>query len=169
VVNDDGLPTSEQLAVWRAYIETVEILRSRVESDLHHSSDLSSADYRVLLALVETSDGTLRSSELAAHIEWERSRLSAHLGRMERRGLVTRARALDDARGTRVALTPAGADAFHASTRPHLRAIRALFVDAFTERELERIHATTTVLRDHLGLSPSSKTRGHPGSKIGSD
>ena len=32
----------------------------------------------------------MRSSELAAHIGWERSRLSHHLGRMERRDLIRR-------------------------------------------------------------------------------
>jgi hypothetical protein len=57
-----ALPTREELAVWRAYIETFEILRGRVESTLHHDTGLSTGDYKVLLALSEADDHTLRSS-----------------------------------------------------------------------------------------------------------
>lgn len=154
-----GLPTRDELAVWRAYIETVEVLRGRVESALHQDTGLSTGDYKVLLALSEAASHTLRSSELAAHIEWERSRLSGHLGRMERRGLVRREPCADDARGSQVVLTDAGARAFRASTLPHLQAIKSFFVDAFSDAQLARVHDATTALRAHLGLGTAT---GHP-------
>src|SRR2546430_1705026 len=80
------LPTREQLEVWREFIETAEALRSELASRLQGESTLSLGDYAVLLALSEAPGGRKRSSDLAAHIGWERSRLSHHLGRMERRG-----------------------------------------------------------------------------------
>lgn len=144
------LPTSQQLAVWRAYIETVELVRSRVEAQLHQDSQLSSGDYKVLLALSEADDTAMRSSELAAHIEWERSRLSGQLGRMERRGLVRREPCAEDARGARVVLTDDGAAAFAASTRPHLRAVKEIFLDAFTAEQLQQVSESTTLIRAHL-------------------
>ncbi|PJJ71465.1 DNA-binding MarR family transcriptional regulator [Diaminobutyricimonas aerilata] len=148
------LPTSEEFAVWSAYIQTVEILRARVQARLQADSGLSEGDYKVLLTLSEAEGKSLRSSELAAHIEWERSRLSGHLGRMERRGLIRREPSADDARGSRTVLTDDGARAFRASTIPHLRAIKTYFIDAFSDEQMTRIDETTTTLRAHLGLAP---------------
>lgn len=144
------LPTSEELAIWRTHIETFEIVRARIESRLHQDSRLSSGDYRVLLALSEANGKALRSSELAVQIEWERSRLSGQLGRMEKRGLVRREACEEDARGSRVFLTDDGAHAFRASTLPHLRAIKEIFVDAFTPQQLAQLGEAATVMRRHL-------------------
>lgn len=149
-----GLPTSDEFAVWRAYIQTVEILRARVQARLQADSGLSEGDYKVLLALSEAEEGSLRSSALAAHIEWERSRLSGHLGRMEKRGLIRREPCADDARGWRVVLTDDGARVFRASLVPHLRAVKTYFLDAFTDAQLTEIDENTAALRAHLGLAP---------------
>ncbi|MCR2824690.1 MarR family winged helix-turn-helix transcriptional regulator [Microbacterium sp. zg.Y909] len=148
------LPTSEELAIWRAHIETFEIVRARIDTRLQQDSQLSSSDYKVLLALSEADGNALRSSELAAQIEWERSRLSGHLGRMENRRLVRREPCAEDARGSRVCLTDEGARAFRASTLPHLRAIKELFVDAFTPQQLAHLGEAAAALREHLDPTP---------------
>ncbi|GAA1978789.1 MarR family transcriptional regulator [Isoptericola halotolerans] len=163
-----NLPTSEELATWRAHVETFDIVRARIESRLHQDSKLSSGDYRVLLALSEADGSTVRSSELAAHIEWERSRLSGHLGRMEKRGLVRREPCAEDARGSRVLLTAEGARAFRASTVPHLQAIKEIFVDAFTPRQLADLDETAAAVRRHLDLdSPRPRSSDVPNSPTG--
>jgi len=149
------LPTSEEFAVWRAYIQTIEILRARVQAKLHSDSQLSEGDYKVLLELSQAEGKTLRSSQLAAVMEWERSRVSGQLGRMEKRGLIRREPCADDARGSNVILTDDGARAFRASTIPHLRAVKSSFIDAFTEAQLASIDETTAALRAHLDLPPT--------------
>jgi len=93
------LPQTGELQVWREFIETFEALRSGVASRLLAETSLSAGDYPVLLALSEAPGERLRSSELAAEISWERSRLSHHLGRMERRGLIRREECATDSRG----------------------------------------------------------------------
>ncbi|MGI5522388.1 MarR family winged helix-turn-helix transcriptional regulator [Micromonospora sp. CA-259024] len=130
------LPTAEELRIWRDFIETTTALGSRLESRLQSDSSLSTGDYAVLLALSEAQDQAMRSSALAAHIGWERSRLSHHLGRMERRGLIRRQECATVPRGAEVLLTATGAEAFRAATFPHLRAIRELFVDALTPEQI---------------------------------
>ncbi|MCK0115835.1 MarR family transcriptional regulator [Isoptericola sp. S6320L] len=150
------VPTHDELAAWRLHIETFEIVRARIEARLHDDSGLSGGDYRVLLALSEADGRAMRSSELAAHIEWERSRLSGHLGRMERRGLVRREPCAEDARGSRVVLTEEGARAFHASTLPHLRAIKDVFVDALTPEQLAHLRDAAAAMRRHLHLDERS-------------
>jgi DNA-binding MarR family transcriptional regulator len=145
-------PTPEQLRIWRGFIETGEILRSRLASQLQSESGLSSGDYQVLLALSEAEGRTVRSSELADLIDWERSRLSHHLGRMEKRGLIRRVPCADGVHGVDVLLTESGAEAFRAANVPHLRAIRDLFVDALSPEQLAQVDDITAALRRNLGL-----------------
>ncbi|WP_328471623.1 MarR family transcriptional regulator [Actinoplanes sp. NBC_00393] len=145
------LPTRDELAVWREYIETAEVLRARLTARLHQDTGLSPGDYAVLLALSEADGNRVRSSELADRINWERSRLSHHLARMQRRGLIRREECLDDNRGAEVVLEKAGADAFHRATVPHLTAVRELFVDALDAEQLESLAGITGALRAHQG------------------
>ncbi|MFI6423748.1 MarR family winged helix-turn-helix transcriptional regulator [Promicromonospora sp. NPDC050880] len=145
-----AMPTREQLRIWRSYIETAETLRSRLEGRLQSESSLSSADYRVLLALSEADRRTLRSSELAELIGWQRSRLSHHLGRMEKRGLVHRAPCPDDVHGIDVRLTDLGAESFRHSSVPHLQDVHELFLDALSPEQLAALDDATTALRRHL-------------------
>jgi DNA-binding MarR family transcriptional regulator len=144
------LPTIEELRIWRDFIETTESLRSELSSRLQSESSLSPGDYTVLLALSEAEGQLLRSSELAATIGWERSRLSHHLGRMERRGLVRREDCATDSRGAEVVLTSGGADAFRRASIPHLRAVRELFVDALTPDQLAAAGELAATLRMRL-------------------
>lgn len=142
-------PTTEELGIWRDYIETAETLRVALTARLQQDSGLSAGDYAVLLALSEAPDRRMRSSALAAHIDWERSRLSHHLGRMERRGLIQREDCPTDNRGAEVVLTGDGLDAFRRSSLPHLRAIRELFVDALTPDQLAAAGDVARSLRRH--------------------
>jgi DNA-binding MarR family transcriptional regulator len=148
------MPTREELRIWRNYIETAETLRTLLEGRLQSESSLSSADYRVLLALSEADRRTLRSAELAQLIGWQRSRLSHHLGRMEKRGLVRRAPCADDVHGVDVRLTDLGAESFRRGSLPHLRDVRELFVDALSPEQLVQVDEFTEALRRHLGLEP---------------
>ncbi|GAB2478594.1 MarR family transcriptional regulator [Promicromonospora xylanilytica] len=149
-----AMPTREELRIWRGYIETTETLRTLLEGRLQSESSLSSADYRVLLTLSEADRRTLRSSELAELLGWQRSRLSHHLGRMEKRGLVHRSPCPDDIHGIDVRLTDLGADSFRHGSVPHLRDVHELFVDALTPEQLAHVDDVTGALRRHLGLDP---------------
>ena len=100
--------TSAELATWRSLLDTTAELRRVLGAELQETS-LSPADYHVLLALTEAHGRRMRSSELARTIDWERSRLSHHLGRMERRGLIRRYDCATDSRGAEISLTAEGA------------------------------------------------------------
>jgi len=148
--NHRTMPTREQLRIWRDYIETSQALRTRLGSRLMSESSLSTGDYQVLLALTEEPQHTLRSAELAAVIEWERSRLSHHLGRMEKRRLIQRVPCADDVHGVDVTATASGREAFRAGSVPHLRAVRELFVDALTPQQLANLDDISVALGRHL-------------------
>lgn len=141
--------TARELAIWRSLIETTAEL-SRILGAQLQESGISPADYQVLLALSEANGRQLRSSELAAAIEWERSRLSHHLGRMERRGLIRRSDCPTDSRGAEVSLTEGGAGAFRRVSVPHLRAIKKHFADALTPTQFEALADIMQALENHL-------------------
>lgn len=143
-------PTAPQLRIWRDFIETVADIQGELGRRLQDESGLSAADYSVLLALSDQSDRELRSSELAAAIGWERSRLSHHLGRMERRGLIRRDDCATDNRGAVVVLTEEGAGAFRRSNVPHLRAIRELFIDHLDDEQLQQVSEITRALKTRV-------------------
>ncbi|MCU1403328.1 MAG: putative MarR-family transcriptional regulator [Microbacteriaceae bacterium] len=143
-------PTADELRTWRAFIETADELRSALAARLQSETSLSSGDYAVLLALSEADDQHMRSSELAVHIGWERSRLSHHLGRMERRGLIRRDECATDNRGAEITLTRIGTEAFRQATAPHLHAIRELFIEALTPGQLTAARDIADALHAHL-------------------
>jgi len=141
--------TARELAIWRSLLDTTAELRRALGAQLQ-ASGLSPADYQVLLALREAEGARLRSSELAATIDWERSRLSHHLGRMERRGLIRRDDCATDSRGAEVSLTESGAAAFRRAGAPHMRAIKKHFVDGLTPEQLEALAEVLQSLQRHL-------------------
>jgi DNA-binding MarR family transcriptional regulator len=144
------LPTRDELRVWREFLETGEVLRALLATRLQADTGLSPSDYAVLLALSEAEGNRARSSDLATLVGWERSRLSHHLGRMERRTLIRREECATDSRGAEIVLAPAGRRAFHAATVPHLTAVRELFVDALTPDQLAAAGEVAAALRSHL-------------------
>jgi DNA-binding MarR family transcriptional regulator len=151
--------TSQELAIWRSWIDTTEELRRILSAELQESG-LSAADYQVLLALREADGRRLRSSVLAASIGWERSRLSHHLGRMERRGLIQRDDCATDSRGAEVSITDSGANLFQRATVPHLRSVKRYFADALTPGQLDALAAILQALQVHLVSTGSDPLRG---------
>jgi DNA-binding MarR family transcriptional regulator len=141
--------TANELATWRLLIDTIGELRRILGAQLQESN-LSPADYQVLLALREAAGRRMRSSELAASIDWERSRLSHHLGRMERRGLIRRDQCATDNRGAEVSLTEGGSNMFRHATAPHVKAIKKHFADALTQEQFESLAEILGALQNHL-------------------
>lgn len=148
--------TTRELAIWRSLLDTTAELRKVLSTQLQESG-LSPGDYQVLLALKEADGMRLRSSELAATIEWERSRLSHHLGRMEQRGLIRREDCATDNRGAEAALTESGMTAFRRASAPHLRSIKKHFVDALTPEQLEALADVLQSLQHHLHVEESAE------------
>jgi DNA-binding MarR family transcriptional regulator len=142
--------TTGELAVWRSLIDTTTELRRRLGAQLQRETGLSPADYRVLLALHEVAGRRMRSSALAASIDWERSRLSHQLRRMETRGLVRRDECATDSRGAEISVTSQGSDLFRRATAPHLLAVKRHFADALTPGQFAALADILQTLEHHL-------------------
>lgn len=122
--------------LWRSWLRLNQELTSALEDQLSRESGLSGADYAVLVPLSEAPDGMLRARELGREILWDRSRLSHHLGRMEKRGLVVREECVEDARGAMVRMTKAGRAAIDRAAPGHVGATRRHLFDLLSDKEV---------------------------------
>jgi DNA-binding MarR family transcriptional regulator len=130
-----------QQRVWQGYLHANQHLIAVLEQQLARESGLSGADYRVLHPLSGAPGGLLRARDLGTEIGWDRSRLSHHLSRMEKRGLVRREECPEDARGLMVRLTKAGRRAIEEAAPGHAEAVRRYFFDQLSDDELETMAA----------------------------
>ncbi len=128
---------ADQQRAWRHWLLLSTRLPAALNRQLQADSDLSLADFDVLVQLSETADGRVRARDLGSALGWEKSRLSHHVRRMEARGLVSRADATDDARGSTVCLTGAGRAAIEAAAPAHVHTVRELFFADLTPAQLQ--------------------------------
>ena len=143
------LAEDEQRA-WRQWLAVSSRLPARLNRELQAGSDLSLADFDVLVQLTDTPGGRLRVGELGAALAWEKSRLSHHLTRMQRRGLVAREDVAADGRGSVVVLTPAGRAAIEAAAPAHVDTVRALVFDVLTDDQVRALLQVTGAVLDRL-------------------
>ncbi len=136
------LSAHEQRA-WRGYLDMHARLTARLHRQLQADSGLSLSDFDVLVQLTDRADERARVLELAHALQWEKSRLSHHLVRMQQRELVTREQCPDDARGAFVVLTDTGRAAIERAAPPHVEAVRDLLFDQIDEGQVEALRAIT--------------------------
>lgn len=122
--------TAEERAVWRAYQRMSVSVFSRLNRELLQEARISLPDYEVLVTLMDSPERRLRAFELGAELQWEKSRLSHHLKRMENRGLVERMVCESDGRGLWVGLTAAGVASIGTATPIHDETVKRLLLDA---------------------------------------
>jgi len=165
VVTVSGPWLSErQQRVWRHWLAASAQLPAALHRDLQAEAGLSLPDFEVLVQLTETAEGRVRVTELARALSWEKSRVSHHLTRMERRGLVTREECRDDGRGSFVVLTAAGRDAMEQAAPGHVATVRRLVFDQLTEQEVDVLE---TVLGKVLSGLAGLERRAPPGAQSG--
>ena len=150
----DDVPwlNEEEHRAWDAFVNVARNLFTALSVDLQQDAGLSSADYEVLVNLTAAPEGRLRSTELAAAMQWESSRLSHHIRRMESRGLIAREQCAEDRRGAVVTVTPAGRGAIEKAAPIHVYGVRRLFIDALTPAELRQLRALAEKLL--AGMEP---------------
>jgi DNA-binding MarR family transcriptional regulator len=129
------LDEREQRA-WRGFIRMNAVVQDQLRRQMQRDTDLSLADYEVLVSLSEAIDGALRSYQLADLLHWEASRLSHQLRRMEGRDLVARRSCGEDGRGITNTITAAGRKAIEAAAPLHVAEVRRAFIDRLSDAQL---------------------------------
>lgn len=147
---------------WRSFIEMHHLLERHLVRHLQREFGLSDSDFEVLVNLSEASGGRMRAFELATATQWEKSRMSHHLGRMEKRGLVHRE--ASEARYPDVVLTDAGRSAIASAAPANAARVRELFVDVVGPERLAVIKAASDdvlqAIRAHMDDESPSELSG---------
>jgi DNA-binding MarR family transcriptional regulator len=139
-----------QQHLWRSYLRMNQELYALLGARHVSESGISPADYAVLVALSEEPGGTIRARALGRELGWDRSRLSHHLSRMERRGSVGREECEEDARGLMVRITPEGRRAIEAAAPAHDEAVQRHFFDLLSSDEVDELTDVFDRVLDNL-------------------
>jgi DNA-binding MarR family transcriptional regulator len=152
------LDADEQRA-WRRFLQMQVELNARLARQLQADSNLSMADFEVLVNLTDVPEGRVRVTELAKSLQWEKSRLSHHFSRMEKRGLVVREDCPSDARGAFVVLTPQGRAAIEAAAPGHVEAVRRLIFDGLTAEQVDALASIADLVLDRIERDAAGELR----------
>jgi DNA-binding MarR family transcriptional regulator len=130
--------------LWRAFRRSAERINAAIERDLILATKLSGSDHGILSRLAETKNKALRQQELCDSMRWDRTRLSHHLTRMQRRGLVKRTKLGEGA--TIVSITSEGNRAREAADPVHADAVMRYFISKLTVAERQAIASVAATL-----------------------
>jgi DNA-binding MarR family transcriptional regulator len=126
---------AEELSAWRNFSTMQFQLMAELGRALADDG-LSYSDYLVLASLGDQPDGRVRPTELGHTLGWEKSRVSHHLSRMQRRGLIAREECPSDQRGWFVVITPLGQETIERAAPGHVAEVRRLFIDLLSPDEV---------------------------------
>jgi len=132
---------AQQQDAWQRIVNLTSTLPFALHRDLQSDAGLSLQDYVVMARMTEMPNSRARISEVGRALHWEKSRLSHHLTRMEKRGLIRREECADDARGAFVSLTEDGWDAVVSAAPGHVRLVRELVFDQLSAAEVASLSA----------------------------
>ena len=129
--------TAEEERVWRRWLALNARLSATLHKELQDDAGLSMSDFEVLVHLTDSPEGRIRVTDLARLLQWERSRVSHHVARMERRHLVQRVECAEDGRGAFIVITRQGRAAIEQAAPGHVEAVRRLVFDALSPQEVD--------------------------------
>ena len=129
--------TVEEERVWRRWLTLNARMSATLQRELQDDAGLSMPDFEVLVHLTDSPEGRVRVTDLARLMQWERSRVSHHVTRMERRRLVQRVECAEDGRGAFVVITPPGRAAIEEAAPGHVNMVRRLIFDALSPEEVD--------------------------------
>ncbi len=127
-------------SAWLATAAIMISLPAALDARLQQQTGLSFVEYMVLAVLSENDDRTMQMSDIAAGVSVSLSRLSHIVTRLEKQGLVRRARIPGSGRRTTVTLTGDGYTTVAAAAPDHVRTVRELYIDTLEPDDLDRIH-----------------------------
>ena len=139
-----------QQRIWRLWLEVSTTLPAVLNRQLSRDSQLSVQDFEVLVRLCEADGAQMRVVALAEHMGWERSRLSHHLTRMKKRGLVERRVCCGDGRGAVIHLTDQGAAALQQAAPGHAALVRRVVFGGLDCGHLNDLEAVLSRIRQSL-------------------
>ncbi|MFI6349212.1 MarR family winged helix-turn-helix transcriptional regulator [Streptomyces sp. NPDC050560] len=134
---------------WDDWTTAQRLLARELERGLQRDHGISKAEFSVLVRLWRAPAHTMRVCDLVSALDWEKSRVSHLLTRMEKRGFVARPEGAAGRR-TRTGLTASGRRVADAALRGHGDTVRRHFFDPLTPEEAATIREWSARTIDRL-------------------
>jgi DNA-binding MarR family transcriptional regulator len=149
--------SADEQRLWRRWLRLNATVSATLHREMQDESGLSSPDFEVLVNLTDSPEGRVRVSDLACQMLWERSRLSHHVTRMERRGLVCRAGCVEDGRGAFIEITPQGRARIEQAAPAHVETVRRLLFDVLTDEDAAQLEQLVDKLLAKIDAADGSR------------
>ena len=127
--------------LWRDLVTMLLTVGRALEGRLQREAGISVPDYDILSTLCAAPAGQMRPRDLGLGLQWEKSRLSHQLRRMEARGLVDRSVCAADGRGALVGATAAGRAAYERARPGFTEELHARFGRQLDPADGDRLYA----------------------------
>ncbi|GIJ10473.1 MarR family transcriptional regulator [Micromonospora andamanensis] len=148
--------SQDERAAWLANSALMISLPAALDARMQRESQLTFFEYMVLSVLSEEPDHTMQMSRLAARTSASLSRLSHVVGRLEKRGLLARARIPGPGRRTNTTLTEAGYEVVVAAAPGHVAAVREFLIDELEPHELATLNRIGTAVEAAINRAAGS-------------
>jgi len=131
----------EEWELWDTWMRAQRLLVRELDRGLQRECGISKAEFSVLVTLWQAPGRELRVGELSESLDWEKSRVSHQLTRMENRGFVARTQSGAGGRRTGIGLTAKGRRVVQEAIQEHAGNIRRHFLDALTPEQAAAIRS----------------------------
>ncbi|GAB2870623.1 MarR family winged helix-turn-helix transcriptional regulator [Actinoallomurus bryophytorum] len=140
----------DEWELWDTWMRAQRLLTRELDRGLQRDSGISKAEFSVLVTLWQAPGREMRVGELSESLDWEKSRVSHQLTRMENRGFVERTESGSGGRRTRIGLTAKGRHAAQSAVLVHAGNIRHHFFDSLTPEQAAAIRAWSEQTIDRI-------------------
>ncbi len=129
------------LEAWRSYLQSHASIVRALDAELVAEHGMTTRDYEVLLYLAQASDRKLPMSALAESTMLTRSGITRLCDGLVSSGLIERTSCESDARVSYARLTDEGYEKLRSAGCTHVASIQRLFLEHFSEEEIEQLAA----------------------------
>ncbi|GAA4634146.1 MarR family winged helix-turn-helix transcriptional regulator [Actinoallomurus vinaceus] len=140
----------EEWELWDTWMRAQRLLVRELDRGLQRDSGISKAEFSVLVTLWQAPGREMRVGELSESLDWEKSRVSHQLTRMENRGFVERTQSGAAGRRTGIGLTAKGRRVVQSAILGHAGNIRRYFLDSLTPEQTAAIRAWSEQMIDSV-------------------
>jgi DNA-binding MarR family transcriptional regulator len=140
----------EEWELWDTWMRAQRLLVRELDRGLQRDCGISKAEFSVLMALRQAPGREMRVADLVDSLDWEKSRVSHQLTRMENRGFVAQTQGGASGRRTRIGLTAMGSRVVQAAILAHGGNIRRYFLDSLTPDQTTTIRAWSEQVIDRI-------------------
>lgn len=135
-----------ELRVWHAFVVMGEEVLARVGRDILQETGISGSEFAVLSRLAAIGKGEMRQQALAEVMDWDKSRLSHQLTRMQEKGLIDRQRISGQA--VLVAITKTGREKLELALPVRGESVRRHLLSRLTQEQIDMIVRISNLLGD---------------------